>query len=234
MIQFDNRKKAIMALMILAVMYTVVVFALPLVKNSVFVISYLFALLAVVGQTAVWHFGWHGKESIQSKFYGYPVIAIGMVYMLVQLGGSLLFMLLARWVPLWIPSVLYVLLLGVMLIGCIAADIARTEIERVEKEQTRDTQCMRKLRAMCTALYQNSMGSETEGVLDGLCWALQYSDPVSTEELKPEEEEMLLLMNQMAEKQEQGQYGQVLVLADRMKKKLQYRNQMCRAGKESM
>lgn len=143
-------------------------------------------------------------------------------------------MLLARWVPLWIPSVLYVLLLGVMLIGCIAADIARTEIERVEKEQTRDTQCMRKLRAMCTALYQNSMGSETEGVLDGLCRALQYSDPVSTEELKPEEEEMLLLMNQMAEKQEQGQYGQVLVLADRMKKKLQYRNQMCRAGKESM
>lgn len=234
MIQFDNRKKAVMALVILAVMYTIVVFVMPFNKNAVFVVSYLFALLAVMGQAAVWHFGWHGKESIQSKFYGYPVIAIGMVYMLVQLGVSLLFMILARWVPLWIPAVLYVVLLGVMMIGCIAADIARTEVERVEQEQTRDTQCMRKLRAMCTALYQNSMGSETEEVMGDLCRELQYSDPVSTEELRPEEEEMLLLLKQMEEKQEQGQYDQVLVLADRMKKKLQYRNQMCRAGKKSM
>lgn len=231
MIQFDNKKKAMTALIILAVIYSVIVFALPFTKNMVFVVSYLFSMLSILGQIYTWNWGWKGRESIQSKFYGYPVIAISMVYMAVQIAVSLLFMLLAGWTAIWIPVVIYVLFLGIALIGCIAADIARTEIERVGMEQVRDTQCIKKLRAKSEALYQNSIGSVIENTMGELCRELKYSDPVSSEELKPTEDEMVLLLNQISEKLKQKQYDTVIELANNFREKLRYRNQMCKVVK---
>lgn len=231
MIKFSNKKKAIAALVILAVIYTIIVFVLPFTKNIIFTVSYIFSIVAIIGQIFVWNLGWHDRESMQSKYYGYPIIAIGMVYMTVQMVGSLIFMAFAGVAKLWFPVVFYVLILGVMLIGCIAADIARSEIERVGMEEVRDTKCIKSLRAISAALYQNSIGSEIENTMAELCNELKYSDPVSLYELKAAEDEMVMIMNQISENQKQRQYDEVIKLANSFKSKLQYRNQMCKTMK---
>jgi hypothetical protein len=230
----DNRQKSMAALGILAVVYTVVVMAVPFTKNSVFWVSYLFTLAAIVGQAAVWKYAWNSDNSLRSKFYGLPVIVVGTVYLVVQLVAGILFMLVAKWIPSWIPVVLYVIALGGMLIGCIAADITRNEAERIEEEQIRDTSFMKQMYAEVSVLSVPDSEKELSHTLETLKDILKYSDPVSAEALEGVEEKMRqtlrLLQTALTEKvyEKAGEYTEQLI------EEAKARNAQCKINKKQI
>ena len=71
-------------LAILFVVFTVVVFAVPFVKNAVFWVSYLFVMLAIGVQGYAIHTAFSKEEPVTSKLYGFPVARIGFIYLVAQ------------------------------------------------------------------------------------------------------------------------------------------------------
>lgn len=231
MTKSNNKLKSIIILVILAIVYSVIVFALPLEMNAVFWISYVFTMAAIVGQAVIWHFAWGDSEALRSKFYGFPVILVGTAYLGVQLTAGLVFMLLAKWIAWWIPLVVYVVLLGIMLIGCITADVSRDVIERIEEEQVRNTSVIKEMRAMAITLRvpetEKALADKVEDVKE----ALKYCDPVSSDKLQEIEvglKENLQSLDTLLREQE---YGKAMAAAEQFLVDLQKRNELCKAYK---
>ena len=73
---------------IIIVVFTVVSFVAPFTKTPTFWVSYVFGLVAICFQISVWNRFIKG-ESLKSKFLGFPVLYIGVTYLIVQLIISL-------------------------------------------------------------------------------------------------------------------------------------------------
>ena len=100
--------------------YNVIVFAVPFPKNAVFFVSWAFTLIAIAAQIYVVRSAFYRGEGAKSKFYGWPIAKLGAVYLIAQLGLGLAFMALgfAVSVPVWIPVVLYAMLLEIGRASC--------------------------------------------------------------------------------------------------------------------
>ena len=117
---------------VVLVVYNVLAFALPFPKTAVFAVSYLFTMIAILAQIYVIRTAFYRGEGVKSKFYGFPIAKLGVIYLAVQLIAGLVFMALGLIVPVWLPLALYVVLLGVAAAGFVAADAARDEVVRQE------------------------------------------------------------------------------------------------------
>ena len=113
---------------VVLVVYNVLAFALPFPKTAVFAVSYLFSMIAILAQIYVIRTAFYRGEGVKSKFYGFPIAKVGVIYLAIQLIGGLVFMALGLAVPVWLPLVLYVVLLGIAVAGFVAVDAARDEV----------------------------------------------------------------------------------------------------------
>ena len=107
---------------VVLVVYNVLAFALPFPKKAVFAVSYLFTMIAILAQIYVIRTAFYRGEGVKSKFYGFPIAKLGVIYLAVQLIAGLVFMALGLIVPVWLPLALYVVLLGIAAAGFVAAD----------------------------------------------------------------------------------------------------------------
>jgi hypothetical protein len=206
--------------------------AVPFEKNSVFAWSYVFTLIAMAMQIAVWHYAWSKDSDIQSKFYGIPILLVGSIYLIAQVLLGLVFMILAVWVPLWVPVVLYVVLLGAMLIGCIGADIARSEVQRVGQEQEKDTSFIKILRAETEVMDVSDLDGELAKTIMELKEQIRYSDPVSSASLKEAEDEMRLTLHFLKNALKEKQYDSARQYAGQLITETKRRNALCRVMKQ--
>ena len=95
-------KNQIRGWIVLAVFFiidSVIAFALPFAHTAVFWLSYIFSVIAIAVQVYVMQVAFCKEKSVKSKFYGFPVANVGVIYMLAQLVLSLVFMALAARVP---------------------------------------------------------------------------------------------------------------------------------------
>ena len=225
----NNKLKTIIILVILAIVYSVIVFALPLTMNAVFWISYVFTMIAIIGQGVVWHFAWGDSQALRSKFYGFPVILVGTMYLGVQLFAGLVFMLFAKWIAWWIPLVVYIILLGVMLIGCVTADISRDV--RVEEEQVRNTSSIKEMRAMAITLRAPETEKVLADKLEDVKEALKYCDPVSSEKLVEVETKLKELLQMLETALLEQAYDRAVTYTEQFLVQLEKRNELCKTYK---
>ena len=91
-------KNQIRGWIVLAVFFiidSVIAFALPFAHTAVFWLSYIFSVIAIAVQVYVMQVAFCKEKSVKSKFYGFPVANVGVIYMLAQLVLGLVFMALA-------------------------------------------------------------------------------------------------------------------------------------------
>lgn len=186
----DNRKRWWGILAILFVVFTVIAFAVPFKKTTVFVISYLFGAAAIAVQLYVVQTAFYRGADVKSKFYGFPLARIGLMYLAAQLIASLLFMALAAVVPVWLPLIVFVILLGAAAIGLVAADAVRDEVVRQEVKITKDTSFIHALRRQVEELKGMSQDDALKQQLAKLSDEIRYSDPVSSDALAEIEQEL--------------------------------------------
>ena len=144
--------RVIAVIAVLLVVFSVIVFVLPFKKNSVFWLSYLFGILAIAVQLYILKVSFGKEKSVKSKFYGFPIAQMGIVYLAVQIAASILFICLASIVPIQIPVILYVILLAAVVLGFVATDAVRDEIERQDKRLAKNVSCMQELRSKAASL----------------------------------------------------------------------------------
>jgi hypothetical protein len=218
-------------LAIVLVVFSVVAFVVPFRKNGLFWLSYVFGVIAIAAQIYVFRVAFPGEQSVKSKFYGFPIAQIGVVYLLAQLVLSLVFMALAAIAPVWLAVVLYVLLLAAAALGFIAADTMREEIERQDVQLKKDVSCMQALRSRVYPMSALCADAQAAEALRKLADEFRYSDPVSGDTLSEAEANLTACVDELQQAVVDGDAESILALARRTSIALGERNRLCALGK---
>ena len=216
---------------VVLVVYNVLAFALPFPKTAVFAVSYLFTTIAILAQIYVIRTAFYRGEGVKSKFYGFPIAKLGVIYLAVQLIAGLVFMALGLIVPVWLPLALYVVLLGIAAAGFVAADAVRDEVVRQEVKLEKDVSRMREFQAKGRALVALNQVSEAARPLEKLAEDLRFSDPVSSEALTETEDQLAECLAQLQEAVSAQKTEQILSVCQEAERILAERNQLCKLSK---
>lgn len=212
------------------VAFSVVALAVPFVKNGAFWVSYVFALAAIGVQVYTLPMSM-GGESPKSKFYGFPVARISVGYLIIQLVLSLLAMALAKWVPVWAALAVFVLLLCASVIGFVAAETARTEVQKQDTVKKKDTSAMTALRARSAALVSRAGSDAVRKELEALAESFRYSDPVSSEATAEAEVALTADLEKLSAALDAGEEESILALCRKLRGDLAVRNSFCKTSK---
>lgn len=215
------------------VIYHVVIFAAPFARNSVFFLSWIFTLAAIAAEVYAVYTAFHRGKDTRSRFYGFPIARIGVIYLIVQMVLGLVFMILGSFftVPLWIPLILYVILCGMALIGLVAVDTMREEVQRQDAKLKTDVACMRTLQSRALSIVQLAGDDKVRAALEKFSEELRFSDPVSSEALKDIEADLTACVDELQQAVADGDSRAALMLAQKAGSVLAERNRLCRRNK---
>ena len=214
-----------------AVVYNVIAFALPFGKAAVFFLSWIFTMAALAAQVYVIRIAFFKGEGVKSKLYGFPIARVGLLYLAVQVVLGLIFMALGTVVPLWLPLVLYVILMGAALIGLITTEGAREEVERQERKLVKNVSRMKKFRALADTLARENQILEAKEPLKELAEAFRYSDPVSSGALREIEDTLGDDLANLQDAVALLEKEKALELCRKTRRDLKERNQLCKMTK---
>lgn len=177
-----NSSKGYILLGILFVLVSVIAFTVPAAKTAAFWISYVFTVIAFAAQIAIWKAALGRAESLKSKFLGFPVVHIGMAYLVVQIIAFAVF-LFAPALPIWSAVVVCSVIAGVSTVCMIASDVGHSEIERVTAKVQEKTFYIKQLQADVELLSGAETDAATKSALTQLAEKIRYSDPMSNEQI---------------------------------------------------
>jgi hypothetical protein len=218
--------RSIAAATIILVLYNLVVFLLPFDKETVFFVSYGFTMVAfVVAGLAVYHA--FKKPDAKSKFYGFPVARIGVIYLGVQLVLSLPFMIIGDNVEAWIPVLLFSIVLGGGLLGLIATELTSEEIVKQDVKLKNASSMMRSIQSKVMQLTTQC----EEPMLKKLAEEIRYSDPVSHESIADAEADLSAAVDQIQQAVLDEDMESVATLSRQAMALVAERNRLCKLSK---
>lgn len=176
-----NSTKGYVILGILFALISIIAFAVPTVKTATFWIAYVFTAAAFAAQIIIWRTAL-GRETLKSKFLGFPVVHIGIVYTVIQVIAFAVFMFVPT-LPTWSAIVVCSVIAGISAVCMISADAGRNEIERVEAEVQKKVFYIRELQTVVELLTDVETDADTKAALDQLAEKIRFSDSMSSEQL---------------------------------------------------
>lgn len=228
----EKEKKGLVVLALLFVVYTLIVLAVPFAKGGMFWLTYLFTAAAFGVQVYVFKLSFEKEAGAKSKFYGFPIARVGVLYLAVQLVLGLVFMALAAVAPVWLALVLYLALLVAAAVGVIATDSIRDEVERQDTQLKKNVATMRALQSKAAALPARCEDAEAKSALEKLAEEFRYSDPVSAPALTDLETDMAATMEELSAAVTDGDNAAVLALCKKISATLAERNRLCKLNKK--
>ncbi len=229
------KKQQIQGLVVLAVLtvvYCAIAFLIPFHRdNGAFWASFVFTLVALAAQVYVVYVAFGGDRSAKSRFYGFPIARIGVAYLVIQALLSIVFMALAAIIPLWLPLLLYILLLGAAVIGFIATDVTRDAIEHQDSSLKADVSVMRAIQSKALSLPGLAQEEEIKKAVVKLAEALRYSDPVSSPAIREIESDLASCVDELQKAVVDNDTAAALSLAEKAGNILIERNRQCKLNK---
>ena len=177
-----NSTKGYVILGILFVLISIIAFAVPTVKTATFWIAYVFTAAAFAAQIVIWKTALGKEGTLKSKFLGFPVVHIGIVYAIIQTVAFAVFLFVPT-LPVWSAIVVCSVIAGVSAVCMISADAGRDEIERVEAKVQKKVFYIRELQADIELLADNESDAAVKTALAQLAERIRYSDSMSSEQL---------------------------------------------------
>lgn len=226
-------KTMIRFLTILALSFAVFVlisFVIPFARTAVFWIAFGFGLLAVAAQLYIQPKAFSGKDA-RSKFYGFPIGRVGVLYLAAQLILSILAMALAAILPPWVVAVVFLLLFAAAVAGFIAADAVRDEVERQDADLKTNVAVMRSLQSRAASLAAQCDDPAAGAVLTELSEKFRYSDPVSSPATAEAEGELGAVLEELQAALLDRDTAAISPLAAKLQTLLTERNRLCRLNK---
>lgn len=205
-------------------LFCVLALAIPTPKTATFWIVFAFTVVAFAVQIIVWKLAFGKEDTMKSKFLGFPIIHIGLVYLAVQLVAFVVFMAAATVLPPWSTIVACSLILGLSAICLIATEAGRDEVQRVEDKVKSKVFYIKSLQVDVELLAEKAPDGSVKNTLNDLAQKIRFSDPMSHEQLAPLEEKLALLIEEMKSAHEDDMLGLIL----QVNKLLNERNAKCK------
>ncbi|MDE6838290.1 MAG: hypothetical protein K2P33_07810 [Acutalibacter sp.] len=216
---------------VVVALYHVAAFAIPFAKSSVFFISYLFTLVAILSQIYVVKTAANRGRDVRSRFYGFPIIKTGMAYLGSQLALGFFLMQVGTIVPVWAAVVLCAMLFGCAAVGFISADAVRDGVEYQDVKLQSDITFIRDLQAKTASFDTSGLQSEAAHQVKKLAEAVRYSDPVSSAATQGVEGVLSACIDELQQMIWERNHSQVVELARNALQLLNQRNQICKGSK---
>lgn len=218
-----NKNAPWIVLGLAAVIYLALSFAIPFSRTACYWIAFVFGLVALAAQMVFFRRAFDGAQTVLSKLYGFPIMRVGLIYLVVQLAASFLLMALAAFAPEWVAVLIGTVLLALAGIGLVGAAVARDEVERQETALPDLTVTMKQVRAQTDALAAGAP-DELRPAAQKLAEAVRYSDPVTSPAMRETDDALLASAAQLrAAPTQSGMDAFALRLSER--------NAMCKASK---
>ena len=227
-----NTKSLIIGGIALA-LYLVLTLAVPFPRTDAYKVAFAFGLFAILAQAYVMHAAFRDGEPVISRFYGYPIARIGVIYMVVQIAVSLIIMALgfAFEVPVWAALVICVLILGGFAILFFAVDMTRDEVERQDAKLKDSVKTMRTMQNQAVTIAGQCGDADTRQALTALAEKFRYSDPVSSDALAEIETALAAKLDELQTAVADGDQDAAKQLCASIEKKLDERNRICKLNK---
>lgn len=223
--------RAAAVLAIVLVVYLLIALLAPFMKNGTYWVSFVFSLVSFgVAGAALW-FAFLRKGDARSRFYGFPIAKLGVLYFAVQLGLGLVMMILAPLAPLWLAAIVQVMLLAAALLGLIGAEAVVEEIAVQDKKLKANVSVMRALQSKANMLVAQCTEPGTAKVLAKFAEELRYSDPVSNEALAYIEQDLMAAVDQLQGAVTDRDWACAVELCHRATALLAERNRLCKLDK---
>lgn len=184
-----NSSKGYLILGILFILVGVIAFAVPTAKTAAFWISYAFTVIAFAAQIIIWKAALGRGESLKSKFLGFPVVHIGIVYLVVQIIALIVFLFIPT-LPIWSAVVACTMIAGVSAVCMIASDVGQSEIERVSAKVQEKVFYIQELQTNVELMAAAERDADTKTAFAQLSEKIRFSDSMSHKKLADLENEI--------------------------------------------
>ena len=219
--------RAIVVAVVALVIYNLITFVIPFEHTAAFWISYGFTMAAFFVVAASIYIAFIKNPDAKSRFYGFPIARIGVLYGCAQLIVSLVVMAVAKWTPWWIPVLVYAIGMGAAVIGLVAADAVVEEIQTQDVKLKKDVSLMRSLQSKISQI-----ASQTDNAgIKALAEEFRYSDPVSNDAIADAEADLAAAVDQLQAAFVDGDNEAMAQLCRKATALLAERNRLCKLNK---
>ena len=225
--QSKNQTRMLVLWCVALGVFHIVILFLPLTRNLLFWLAYVFDVVAIIGQLPIMSLAFKNGQDAKSRFYGFPIARVGLIYLVVQFIAGTVVMLLCEWVPLWLAMILFVCILTFAIVGVIGTDTMRDKVEKIDSETISHTQTMRELSSKVKQLSEHYPYSQ----LSKLAEEIRYSDPVSSDALRAVEERLSHSIDALTKALPEGNADLINRLIQNTFSILNERNQLCKQMK---
>ena len=191
-----NSTKGYVILVILFALVSIIAFAVPTAKTATFWIAYVFTAAAFAAQIGIWKTALGKEGTLKSKFLGFPVVHIGIVYAIVQTVAFAVFLFVPT-LPVWSAIVVCSVIAGISAVCMISVDAGRNEIERVEAKVQNKVFYIRELQVDVELLAGAETDTTTKSALTQLAEKIRYSDPMSDEQIASIEDRIAVKIGEL-------------------------------------
>ena len=224
-----NTARGMILLAVVAAVFSLIAFVLPVEKTAVFWIAYGCGLVAVLFQLYIFKISFDGDA--KSRFYGFPIARVGVYYLAAQLVLSLAEIQLASIIPLWGVVIVNALLLALAVIGCVTTDAMRDEIIRQDVQLKKDVSRMRELQSMAASMLAQCTDEDMKQTVKKIADELRFSDPVSSDATAELEEDMRSQMANIQQAITESDFDSAKTLCGKLLGSLMERNRICSINK---
>lgn len=224
---------AIVSVAVILVVYNVLAFVIPFRHTSVFWVGYAFGLLGMIVSLCIFFLAFGKADNPRSRFYGFPIARVACIYSTVQLVLSFAAMALAfiPGVPAWPFVLVFILLLAAAVLGTVATDSTRDEIERQDTVLKKNVETIRELRSLGNSIVAQCEDEAAKAELKKLSDTLNYCDPVSSDATVEFEAELKTVMEEIQRALVDGDNESVIPLCKKASSVLAERNRLCKLNK---
>lgn len=217
----------IIGLGVLLVLYILVAFLIPFVHTAVFWVSFVFTLIAFAVVAVSIYIAFVKNPDAKSRFYGFPIAKIGVLYGAVQLLAGIVFMALAAIVPAWVAVLVYAIALGAAVIGLISAETVVEEIHIQDAKLKKNVSLMRSLQSKVNQIATQSENADVKALAE----EFRYSDPVSSDAIADAETDLAAAVDELQTAYVDGDSEAVAKLCRKASALLAERNRLCKLNK---
>ena len=219
--------RGVVVLGVLLVLYMLIAFLIPFVHTATFWVSFVLTLIAFGVVAASIYIAFVKNPDAKSRFYGFPIAKIGVIYGAVQLAAGLVLMALAAIVPAWLAVLVFAVALGAAVIGLVSAEAVVSEIHVQDAKLKNNVALMRSLQSK---INQIAAQSEDKGI-KALAEEFRYSDPVSSDALAEIERDLAAVVDELQAAVVDGDGDAADKLCRKAAATLAERNRLCKLNK---
>ena len=218
--------RVIFVSLIALVMLNIVAFTIPFTRESTFWAAYIFADISVLLTILISVSANSSKKSLRSRFYGWQLISVVAVYLIVQLAASLVSMSIPA-IPSWVALTFGTLLLGFCLLGLLAGSSDNSAAERFDIQAAKKIGVLKTLHNDLLSAAESCSDSDLRFHVERLAEAIRFSDPMSSPALAYIENDLSKKCANICAAIDAGEKGQALISCKEATRMLDARNRLC-------